>query len=212
MSFLGQSWEFMAELAKRTPWSRINIQLLIDDIAHVAPEFVRFLENSGRVMVVQGEVFPTWRTITLGLHKSPERYIVALEAKGMKISTVARDILVNITCSEELVDLELVDVTGVDLGFTKGVYTTQECYDRAVIFGLYPCPAETGPALRVQYNEQPAGNRLLIAMQAILDRSGFCTIFKVLHDGSDLVLYTDTGRSSYQWLPKNRWIFCRRKP
>lgn len=51
MSLIAKSWELMAELGKRTPWGEIELQPLIDDIANVAPEFVRFLQNGGRVMV-----------------------------------------------------------------------------------------------------------------------------------------------------------------
>src|SRR3990167_8006616 len=128
MSLIGQSWELMCELAKRTPWGRIQIQPLIDDIANVAPEFTRFLENGGLV-TVQGMTFLVWKVIKLGLHKSPEAYAAALEAKGHKISKWARDILAQITCSQEVIDLELVDVSGADLGFTQ-VYTTHELYER----------------------------------------------------------------------------------
>lgn len=56
MSLIKQSWELMTELAKRTPWGEITLQPLIDDIAQVAPEFVRFLQNGGRVMVGQGPI------------------------------------------------------------------------------------------------------------------------------------------------------------
>lgn len=45
MSLVGQSWEFMTGLATRTPWGRLNLPALIDDIATVEPEFVRFLKR-----------------------------------------------------------------------------------------------------------------------------------------------------------------------
>ncbi len=57
MSLIGQSWELMSELAKRTPWGRIRIQPLIEDIGQVSMEFVAFLENGGRVYPRQGPVF-----------------------------------------------------------------------------------------------------------------------------------------------------------
>ncbi|TAL50584.1 hypothetical protein EPN81_02415 [Patescibacteria group bacterium] len=210
MSLIGQSWELMCELAKRTPWGRIEIQPLIHDIAQVAPEFVRFLENGGRVMI-QGKVFPTWKLIKLGLHKSPEAYASVLEAKGHKINKWARDILMKITCSQEVVDLELVDVSGAELGFTQ-VYTARECYERAVTFGLYPCPAETGPATRDQYNDQPAGEYRRIAMEAIADSGGGLNVFDVYRDGGELWLETDSGHPDNRWNPGHRWVFCRRKP
>ena len=56
MSLIGQSWELMSELAKRTPWGELTHQPLINDIANVAPEFVRFLKNGGRV-IIQAESF-----------------------------------------------------------------------------------------------------------------------------------------------------------
>lgn len=51
MTLIKQSWELMSGLASRVPWGQIKIQPLIDDIANVGPEFVRFLENGGRVQV-----------------------------------------------------------------------------------------------------------------------------------------------------------------
>ncbi|NQV89435.1 MAG: hypothetical protein HQ488_03890 [Parcubacteria group bacterium] len=51
MTLIKQSWELMSGLASRVPWGQIKIQPLIDDIANVGPEFIRFLENGGRVQV-----------------------------------------------------------------------------------------------------------------------------------------------------------------
>lgn len=51
MSLIGQVGELMGELMKRTPWGEIKLQPLIDDITNVASEFIRFLQNGGRVTV-----------------------------------------------------------------------------------------------------------------------------------------------------------------
>jgi len=211
MSLIGQSWELMCELAKRTPWGRIQIQPLINDIANVAPEFVRFLENGGRV-IVQQRTFPLWRTVMLGRHQTPETYLASIEARGRKPNKWARDIAAKTTCSQEVIDLPLVDVSGADLlGFTQ-VYTYAQFLERAATFGLYRCPAETGLVLADQFDGQPYGDYRRIAMEAIADFDGGLSVFCVYHDGGGLRLGTDSGRPGSQSVPESRWVLTTRKP
>ncbi|KKW31675.1 MAG: hypothetical protein UY76_C0053G0007 [Candidatus Uhrbacteria bacterium GW2011_GWA2_52_8d] len=193
-------------------WERVGgtlaeINRLAEDSLLLA-SFVGVLHGTHEISPRQ---FPTWKVIKLGLHKSPEAYALALEAKGRKISKWARDILAQITCSQEVVELELVDVSGAELGFREA-YTTRECYERAATFGLYPCPAETGSATSDQYDDQPPGEWRRIAMEAIADSGGVLHVFNVGHGGVDLWLGTSDGRPEDRWDPDRRWVFCRRKP
>ena len=210
MSLIGQVGELMGELMKRTPLGEISLQPLINEIANVGPEFVRFLQNGGRVIVHQ-TVFPIWRTATLGRHPTPEVYLASIEGGGRKISRWARGIASKVTCSQQEIELPLVDVSGEDLGFTQ-VYTYAEFIERTATFGLYPCPAETGLALADQFDDQPAGDYRRIAMEAIAVSDGCLSVFCVFHDEGGLRLLTNSGHPAYQWNPELRWVLTTRKP
>lgn len=95
--------------------------------------------------------FPVFITITLGLHKTAESYIKALESGGYTmemdplILSMAREIKLASTPTE--VDLVSVSV-GEDLGYGKGLLgPTTRLYDRGESLGLQVCPAEVGLAL-----------------------------------------------------------------
>lgn len=209
MSLIGKSWEFMSELGKRTPWGEINLQPLVDNIANVAPEFVRFLQNGGRLVV--SKHFPTWRVVKLGLNKTPEAYVASIEGRGRKFDSWALDIAAKVACSLEQIELPLVDVLDTDLGIT-GVYTTQEFYERAATFGLYPCPAEAGLALADQFDDQPKNDYRHIAMEAIAASDGGLGVFCIHHAGDGLRLEASDGHPEAQWDPGDRWVLTTRKP
>ncbi|MBI4692031.1 MAG: hypothetical protein HY773_01110 [Candidatus Terrybacteria bacterium] len=100
--------------------------------------------------------FPVWKTVTLGIHKSVDEYRKALEANGFKIGNWGDDILGKsaFTVSSEETEVELVKMTVAELGF-KDSATRKDIYERAIEFGLKLCPNEVGPALRLQYTDQP---------------------------------------------------------
>ncbi len=158
-----------------------------------------------------GMTFLPWRTVTLGLHKTPEAYLASIEGRGRKINRWARDIAAETTCSQVVVDLPLVDVSGADLGFTE-VYTYREFLERAATFGLYPCPAEAGLALADQYDDQPSINSRRIAMEAIADPDGLLGLLIVTNDEFGLSLGACDGRSSSGWYPVSRCLLATRKP
>ncbi len=211
--------------SEKSEWSVVGLAhkfgLAWERIGGTIADINRLAENTSLLTNILGVLrgtheikprqFPTWRVIKLGLHKTPEAYVAALEAKGKKISKWARDILAKVTCSQKVVYLELVDVSGAELGFTE-VYTTRELYERAATFALYPCPAETGPATRDQWEDQLPGDWRRIAMKAISDSVRGLGVFNVEHDGDELWLRASDGRPGAQWNPGGRWIFCRRKP
>ncbi|MCR4313646.1 MAG: hypothetical protein NUV84_00130 [Candidatus Uhrbacteria bacterium] len=210
MSRIGQVGEFVGELMKRTPWGEILLKPLIDDIATVAPEFVLFLQNGGRV-IVQQRVFRLWRTVVLGRHHTPEAYLASIRTRGRKISPWAKGMATRVVCSQEQVDLPLVDVLDRDLGFTK-VYTPREFYVQAATFGLYPCPAEAGLALADQLDDQSVGDSRRIAMEAIATSVIDLDIFCLGHEEFGSLLRTVPGHPETRVNPGNRWVLTTRKP
>ena len=153
--------------------------------------------------------FPTWRTITLGTHKSASALLTALGSTGYRVSDWARDLMNQsaFTLAKKKVEVNLVRVTVKELGFPKGA-TRKEIYDRAAELGLKLCPAEVGPALRLAYTDQPMGEWLLIAMNPITDSGGFPRLFRVDHDRDGLWLHTRWSDPVYVWNPGDEFVFA----
>lgn len=168
--------------------------------------------NSGEwvVRAVEPALMPVWKTVKLDTCKTPSEYRKALKKAGMCIGDWGDDILGRITCSKEEIDLDLVVLSVGDLGFKDGAKYSDICA-KAVELGLELCPAEVGPALRLQYGDQPKGEWLRIAMEAIAGRGGYLRIFSVGRDDDGLWLGGSGGRPVDVWGADGRFVFGRRK-
>lgn len=112
--------------------------------------------------------------------------------------------------SESKEDIDLVRVTVKDLGFAQGA-TTSEIFDKANEIGLGLCPAEVGPQLRLQYDDQLSGTQMRVGMKPIKDSDGRLSVFHVYYDGDVLCLSTFSGAPGGRWGADNGWVFARRK-
>ena len=172
----------------------------------------RFL--SGELVVQMAtKVWTTWRTLKLGSHKDVAAYKKALTKLGNKISDRANDILGKSACtvSPEETDVDLVVASVAELGFKDGA-TYGEICTRGQELGLDLCPAEVGPALREAYQDQPNGEWLIIAMEAITDSNGYLRVFGVERSGvGELWLISSSGPPGLRWNASNRFVFVRRK-
>ena len=149
----------------------------------------RLLAGELKVVEVHPREFPVWKTVKLGTCKTPGAYYMALKEAGVNISPLCSGTLDRITCSKGEIDLDLVALSVADLGLKEDARYTNICA-KAQEFGLELCPAEVGPALRLQYGDQPEGEELRIAMKDLIDCSGDLDIFVVEHDGNGLLLYS----------------------
>ena len=122
-----------------------------------------------------------WKTVTLGLKKSPKDYRKAIKKDGCRIGDYAGQILNKTEVSQTEVEVDLVVVTVGELGFKDGA-RRDVLYARAIELGLQLCPAEVGPALRLLYKDQPRGEWLRIGMEPITDSDGFPFVFGVDYD------------------------------
>ena len=117
--------------------------------------------------------FAVWKTIKLGTGlKTADDFLNALQEFidpkwGDSVIFMLKSSAFKVALEETEVDL--VKVTVEELGFKKKarVYPHQ-IYKRARLFGLELCSAEVGPQLRLQYKDQPGGERLYIAMEPIV--------------------------------------------
>lgn len=150
------------------------------------------------------------KKVRLGIYKTPEAYRKALKKAGRGISDWSNNILDRITCSQEEVDLDFVVLSVGDLGFKDGARYADICA-KAQELGLELCPAEVGPALRLQYGDQPSGEWLCIAMEAIDYGGDYLATFVVGNDNSDLLLGGDLCHLDYTRNASAHFVFGRRK-
>jgi hypothetical protein len=131
--------------------------------------------------------------------KTKDDFIKALEGQGNKIHDWSKDLMSQLgfteTITEKQTEQKLIILTVKVLGFT-GSATVKEIFDRAKELGLKLCPAETGPQLRLQYPEQPTGERCIIGMEPILDSDGRPRLFSVYRFSDVPWLYSYYGRSA----------------
>jgi hypothetical protein len=159
--------------------------------------------------------FQVWKTITLGVHDSIAGYRKALTSAGFGITDSASELLDKIQVSTTQVKLDLVRVTVEELGFTKDVSLGQ-VFARARKIGFELCPAEVGPALRLEYEDRSLGNATCIAMKPITDSFMHSLVFELVHGLDGRVLNSDDGishgRDGNFWDPVQIFVFvCPRK-
>jgi hypothetical protein len=115
------------------------------------------------------EKLAIWKTVKLGMLKSPDKYLEALKAQGIEIGLDADDLLSQMPCAQEETELDLVVTSLGQLGIMDGLYRYEAICDRAIQIGLKLCPAEVGPASRLIFaKQQRQHNELFIAMRFVL--------------------------------------------
>lgn len=154
--------------------------------------------------------FKTWKTIKIGTHKTVKDLSQALTDGGFQIGDHAAQILKKTSLADTETEIELVDVSGAELGFTKS-YRRYELYARAEKFGLDLVPAEAGPQARLQYTDQPLVEWKLMAMEPIADSDGNLGVFGVERFVGGPSLSANYGDPGDEWGPDDHWVFARRK-
>jgi hypothetical protein len=144
--------------------------------------------------------------------KTKDSLVSELQKKDIYISDYAKDLLnsPDFKTSKSTEELDLVRLTVGDLGFTNGA-TTDQIYSKAEEFGLGLCPAEVGPHLRLEYDDQPSGDWMYIAMKQIADRDGYPGVFLLYRNGAELELYARHAEPSYRWNADRQFVFSLRK-
>jgi len=175
----------------------------------------RFLrkENPWPHLATLDEI-PVWRSVKLGGHKSYRGYCQSLTRNGNRVSEWGMDILKNVRVKRNPTEVNLVLVTGRDLGFSNAVKRSA-IYAKALSLGLKLCDAEVGPALREQcrerYPDQPRNEHFYIGMQPIKGSDGELRIF-LLENEDSLVywLHGWHGDPDRSWDPNDQWVFVKK--
>jgi len=182
----------------------------------------RFL--SGELVVKEPQhKWEVWKTIKLGTGlRTAEHFMKDLTFSGCRRDSYAAEMLKGSEFTESVAvretNIELVNVSVAELGWEEDEVTTGEIYMRARENNLELCPAEVGPQLRLQYQDQPIGERLLIGMKP---SQGTDRIFVVAHYSRPDNYYgvgpfngkvIDSLGAFLHWDKEAHWIFLRRKP
>ena len=156
--------------------------------------------------------FKIWKTIRIGVHKNADEYREAIKDAGGKIGDWANDIMSTAftVVDQQPTFLTLVLVTVAELGYEKGATLADIC-KRAIGLGLELCPAEVGPALRLQYMDQPNDEWMIIGMEPIAASRSHLEVFYVDRDGDGLWLDASHSYPDYLWSGYHRFVFVRRK-
>ncbi|KKU19637.1 MAG: hypothetical protein UX77_C0003G0033 [Parcubacteria group bacterium GW2011_GWA1_47_11] len=167
------------------------------------------LRQALRKALAPTNVFPVWKTITLGTYKSASALQKALKSGGYQVSGWAKDLMSrpDFTLATKQVKVNLYRVTGKELGF-QNARPLREIYARAAEYGLKPCPAEAGPLVRLGYPEQPQGEVVTMAMEPVTGSGGYLRLFYV--DRGFDERWLDTGWSSPGdvWNPEYEFVFA----
>ncbi|MDP3763456.1 MAG: hypothetical protein Q8Q92_02240 [bacterium] len=158
-----------------------------------------------------------WKTVKLGTAEirtmpinNPNAkchlYHQVLEGKGFKIGTYASQILNKVTVSQTKTEVDLGVLTVAELGF-KGNARYDAICTRIVEIGGELCPAEVGPALRNQYENQPNGEWNLIAMKALAASGGALDVFRVDRAYGGQWLHAYRGLPGILYYPGSRVVF-----
>lgn len=169
----------------------------------------RLLRDELKIVEVHPREFTIWKTIKIGICKTSDEYCAVLRVNGQKIGKWGRYILDEISYSQKETCLDLVTLSAADLGF-KSDTTNADVFRKAVEVGLELCPAEVGPALRLQYVAQPRGERLVIAMKSVVAVPDNLNIFELAHENG-YWLEAGFGHSGYVRDLNTRYVFVRRK-
>lgn len=156
--------------------------------------------------------FNIWKTIKLGNYKDHIALKEAIEKSDLLVSHQAAVIMAQpaFILADQEATVDLVNVSVAELGLIKAT-PLRDIYAWAIKLGLSLCPAEVGPQLWLQYHDQPGGEWLRIAMEAITNSCGRPGIFHVDHGDGGRWLSAGWGRPDDTWGPDYRFVFVLRK-
>ena len=218
----------MGNLIKETPYSEITATLEVLANLGVERRHLELIRRDsvrasavaqtivGGYVIVRPNsipVFQPWRTLKLGTGlQTADDFRKALKQSGNKISDWANNLLdkpeFTVTSTKE-VEVDLVNISVAELGFPNGA-TRKEIYRKAKELGLELCPAEVGPQLRLQYQNQPMNEWLLIGMEPITGSGGYLDVFGVVRHGNGQWLGSGYGSAGSVWGGDKRWGFLRK--
>ena len=140
-----------------------------------------------------GNGFTAWKTIILGNYPSVLALRDALIERNVQIGDLAAEMLrlttFKLFSPYGSMDLSVVAVSQLVPGSDRASFANIHAH--ALKAGLYLCPPEVAPQLRLQYPDQKIGEYLLVGMAPLPTASGSDACFVVGNGGAGLLI---TGR------------------
>src|SRR5262245_46676302 len=154
---------------------------------------------------------PCWRIVPVGIYKNSDgmQNALAEAQKPVSISETASRLINRTGFWQSPYESRLVRLTGADLGFRgPGDVSRRQFYDVATDLGYNFCQAETAPALRINYFDQPAGEFLHIPVYSNV-YDGTILEFAVGYDGANYLLFGNDGNLD-SFIPAHamKFVFC----
>lgn len=146
--------------------------------------------------------------VIIGVKKKDE---LRLEVEEKFKLTAEADALLNnvaFVTKEQPEEVNLVVLSVESLGFENGAIK-RDIFDRAGALGLDLCPAEVAPHLRLQYEHQPEGEMLAIAMNHVSGLDGRPNIFYIWKMGGKLGLTASAGESGLRLYGRPKFVFVK---
>lgn len=171
--------------------------------------FLRKEENGAQV------TFPVWKTIRVVRFRDTVDIYNALSAAHCKTDWVSGHMLSDLKDKFPLGmtgdEYDFVNLSGDELGLggAKTASLRQVC-QRGSFLGLQACPPEAVIELRIQYQDQPREECLLVVMEPIAANPALhpACIFGLTHRSMTGLFLIGNDASSNQFFPSNaRWIF-----
>jgi hypothetical protein len=152
-----------------------------------------------------------WKRVALGEFRNSFALRNALDAADCGVGDLAEEAIARptFTLSTTKTEVDLVVVSPAELGLAGESVTLKDVYDRAETLGLSLAPAEVGPALRLQYRDQPIGEFLHIGMKPIVTWRGDLVIFVVVNGGAGLILIGKDASTDAQMPATSAFLFVR---
>lgn len=111
--------------------------------------------------------FEIWKTVGLGGIASEICRILKTRSYDMESDTERFLCSPAFSVSSEKTRVKLVLVSLAELGFKKVPVEYKDLCMHAKKLGLEPCPIEVGPQLRLQYHDQPKGEKIIVITQPV---------------------------------------------
>jgi hypothetical protein len=158
-----------------------------------------------------GDAPKAWKTIMLGAFANSFALRNALDAASCGTGDLAEEALARpaFSLASSKADVDLAVVTAAELGFRAKSVPLRDIYARAEKLGLNLAPAEVGPALRLQYLDQPIGEFLHVGMKPIVTWQGDPVIFVVVNGGAGLILIGKNVNADAQMPARSAFLFLR---
>lgn len=156
--------------------------------------------------------FPVWKSVQMGRSTSHYAYQQAMKNDGYLLCGAAESVISYMVPPSGEPSIDLVRAYLKDFGLMPGA-TRQQILGSFDKNRLDLCPLEVGPALRLQYGEQPFGEKMILPMMPIPGFWADLRVWVVGHDGDGKWLDSRAvaGEQMHAWAHKSSWLLRQRR-